>query len=357
MAIMLEKVKEMMLGMSVKKKIFVGAGIGIIGMYFVGRVIRGKRYWQNQFMKDEWKSKAILITGCDTGFGYRTAIKLDEMGYSVVATCLKQDSVDQFLDSDQSSFYVNSIAYKMDVTNMNDINNVKDNLTKYLNDNNKVLWGIVNNAGLATPGTLEMTPLKLIDLEIDVLLKGPFYVTKTFLPLVYGRQHYSTLQSNGKNGGRIVNISSLSAKLPLPGMSRYTACKAGVTNFTHALRGEISTKFGIWVTCIEPGFYKTSIFENSLKMENDVINDCDKEVWKAYDGNEVMSKSKKSLHELQKNTVLVGQNIDDVVDLIIHGLISKYPKRVYKKYGVFGFMTHLSLDTREIVDRMIKNAI
>ena len=330
--------------MSMKKKIFVGAGIGIIGMYFVVRLIRRKRYWQNQFMLGEWKSKVILITGCDTGFGYHTAIKLDRMGYSVVATCLKQDSVDQFLDSDQSNFYVNSIAYKMDVTNMDDIKNVKDMLTKYLNDNNKILWGIVNNAGFALAGNFEVIPLKYQKSLLDTIFVAPTVISKVFLPLLYGRKNIKTLGKdvqNTCNGGRIVNISSPSRGILSTSFVLYGASKIGLSYHTHCLRMELKPLFGIHCSVIEPGFFNTSMISNLPKFGNKFKKECNKDVWELYKcdhfyNNDLSSSVDIILHKLCNN------NIDYVANDIIHALTSKYPKNEYfTKWGLWSIYSAL----------------
>ena len=61
--------------------------------------------------------KYVLITGCDTGFGYETAIRLDKMGVHVLATCLTKEG-EQNLKSETSDRLE---TFQMDVTNSQQI--------------------------------------------------------------------------------------------------------------------------------------------------------------------------------------------------------------------------------------------
>ena len=83
-----------------------------------------------------WKCKAkningqfVLITGCDSGFGRETAIKLDKMGVHVLATCLTKEG-EQSLKSVMSADKL--ITFQMDVTNSQQIEEVFQKVKKLL---------------------------------------------------------------------------------------------------------------------------------------------------------------------------------------------------------------------------------
>ncbi len=86
------------------------------------------------------------MTGCDTGFGHRLAIKLHDLGFTVFASCL-DDKCDgwerlEILGSSTGRLHV----IKMDITDQKQV----DDARKYVENNLPEfgLWGLVNNAGL-----------------------------------------------------------------------------------------------------------------------------------------------------------------------------------------------------------------
>lgn len=86
-----------------------------------------------------------MIAGCDSGFGYETAKQLNSFGFTVFALCLSPDSC----DLKQSSKYQDKIhLIRVDVTNDDEIKQAKEQIKDHLEQNNQVLWTVVNNAGL-----------------------------------------------------------------------------------------------------------------------------------------------------------------------------------------------------------------
>ena len=90
--------------------------IAILSIYLITCLFGGQ--------KIEIKGKFVLITGCDTGFGRATAIKLDKMGASVLATCLTKEG-EQSLKSEASDKLK---TFQMDVTNSKQIKDVYEEI-------------------------------------------------------------------------------------------------------------------------------------------------------------------------------------------------------------------------------------
>ncbi len=67
--------------------------------------------------KESRSNKAVLITGCDTGFGNVLAKQLDGLGYKVIATCLKKESCARL----NEGLSKNSLTFVMDVTNVKQV--------------------------------------------------------------------------------------------------------------------------------------------------------------------------------------------------------------------------------------------
>ncbi|XP_020608496.1 dehydrogenase/reductase SDR family member 9-like [Orbicella faveolata] len=168
---------------------FIPVVIGLLAIYFVRRLIPRA--------KVDVKGKYVLITGCDSGFGRETAIKLDEMGVCVMATCLTKAG-EQSLKSVTSDKLK---TFQMDVTNSQQINDVCKEVKGQIACGAATgLWGLVNNAGILQTLPIEWTPLNTFKRIADVNLWGMIDVTKTFLPLVK------------KARGRVVNFSSGTGK-------------------------------------------------------------------------------------------------------------------------------------------------
>ena len=107
---------------------------------------------------------------------------------------------------------------------------------------------LVNNAG-TTKDTLLMTMKEAQwDDVMDINLKSAFNMSKAVArPMI-----------RKKNGGRIINISSVSGLIGLPGQSNYSASKAGMIGFSKALAKELGVR-AITVNCIAPGFVPTDL--------------------------------------------------------------------------------------------------
>ena len=102
-------------------------------------------------------------------------------------------------------------------------------------------------AGIWMPNPVPESPLELFDRQIDVNLKGNFYVTHSLLP---------SMIAAGK--GVIINIASVSGVAGRAGDSAYSASKAGVVMLTKTLAAELGPK-GIRINCICPGAVATPL--------------------------------------------------------------------------------------------------
>ncbi|XP_028518747.1 retinol dehydrogenase 7 isoform X2 [Exaiptasia diaphana] len=140
--------------------------------------------------------KYILITGCDSGFGKSTAVRLDRLGLNVFATCLTKKGKENLerLCTRRLTVII------MDVTDSAQIRNCLQIVQKKIPPN-VGLWALINNAGCMTFGPLEWFSLDDYKKMADVNLWGLIDMTKHFLPLIK------------KAKGRVVNFSSIAGKL------------------------------------------------------------------------------------------------------------------------------------------------
>lgn len=108
---------------------------------------------------------------------------------------------------------------------------------------------LVNCAGFGISGAVEFTEGADAKRQFDVNFFGMVNVNKAILPLM--RQ---------QGGGRIVNISSVAAPVPIPFQTYYSASKAAINAYTLALANEVRP-FGISVCAIQPGDIDTGFTE------------------------------------------------------------------------------------------------
>ena len=185
--------------------------------------------------------KFILVTGCDSGFGRCTAIKLDQLGCHVFAGCLTQRGAKELRQISDNRIH----TIMLDVTNADDITKAVT-IVKQILPQGQGLWGVVNNAGISGNGLIEWVPLERYKQVAEVNLFGSVAVTTAFLQLVK------------KSRGRIINIGSVLGRVSTAGCSAYSISKYGLMAFSDSLRREMK-HFGVTVHTIEPGYFRTNM--------------------------------------------------------------------------------------------------
>ncbi|XP_074659878.1 retinol dehydrogenase 7-like [Tubulanus polymorphus] len=197
--------------------------------------------------------KTVLITGCDSGFGYELAKKLDSIGMTVFAGCLNIEGVGAMNLKQTCSNKLEIV--QLDVMKQDQIEAVFDIISK----KSTGLWGLVNNAGIFQVGPIEMTSQEIIVKKVfDINFHGMVRTVRTFLPLL--RQ----------SRGRIVNMSSFTGRVPMEEFGVYVASKYAIEGYSDVLRLEMK-KFGVKVSLVEPGGYKTNLAA-SLTMKEELWN-------------------------------------------------------------------------------------
>nr|XP_014354404.1 PREDICTED: D-beta-hydroxybutyrate dehydrogenase, mitochondrial-like isoform X2 [Latimeria chalumnae]XP_014354405.1 PREDICTED: D-beta-hydroxybutyrate dehydrogenase, mitochondrial-like isoform X2 [Latimeria chalumnae] len=174
------------------------------------------------------RDRAVLVTGCDSGFGYLLARRLDQLGCRVFATCLfpEGDGARRLRQLCSGRLRI----VKCDVTRDEDVRELQKVVTEHTAETG--LWGLVNNAGITAWGEVEWNHIQSYQRVADVNLFGSIRTTLAFIPLVR------------KSKGRMVFISSITAAIPTQCNSMYSITKRGLEAFCDCLRIEMK-KFGI----------------------------------------------------------------------------------------------------------------
>ena len=201
-----------------------------------------------------FKNKVVLITGSSRGIGRATALEFAKEGANVVINYVKSEKEANSLVNEIKKIGSNAIAVKCDVSKREEVYAmVEKSLQKF-----QRIDILVNNAGIIRDRSLKKMSLEEWHSVIDTNLNSVFYVTREMLPLL-------------KDGGRIINISSIVGQYGNFGQSNYAAAKAGIIGFTKSLAKELGKK-KITVNAVAPGFVKTNLTKNIPFFRKKIIN-------------------------------------------------------------------------------------
>ncbi|WP_375241125.1 SDR family oxidoreductase [Polaribacter sp.] len=188
-------------------------------------------------------NKVIIVTGASSGIGKATAIKLAKNGASVVLTSRSEEKLEEIKETIEKN-NGKALVVTCDVTSKDDFSKLVEKTIQEFGTVN----AIINNAGLMPLSYIEKFKTDEWETMVDVNIKGVLNGIAAVLP---------TLIEN--KGGNIINISSTAAYNYFPGGAVYCATKSAVKMFSEGLRKEITPKYGINVTSIEPGAVNTDL--------------------------------------------------------------------------------------------------
>src|SRR5918993_3102618 len=189
------------------------------------------------------KDKVVVITGASSGIGYETALTLAKAGAKVAAGARRIDKL-EYLQKEIQESDGEILIEKLDVTKKEDCSSFINNVIGKWNH----IDILINNAGIMPLSFFKNLKISEWEQMIDVNLKGVLYCTAAVIPFMIT-----------KKSGHIVNISSVAGRIVFPAGSVYCATKHAVTAFSEGLRQELSQRYNIKVTCIEPGVVDTEL--------------------------------------------------------------------------------------------------
>lgn len=195
-----------------------------------------------------------VITGGTRGIGAGIGRELLKNGYDVVAVSRK---IGKEFHEMKAEFSHKLTFISCDISDINEV----DNLVSQVKEKYGKIDLLVNNAGVAPKerkDILDITP-EDFDYVLDINLKGTFFVTQRFVPLLK------------EKGGRIVNISSMSSYTASVNRGEYCISKAGISMSTKLFAARLA-EFGISVIEIRPGIIETDM-TSSVKEKYEKLID------------------------------------------------------------------------------------
>jgi NAD(P)-dependent dehydrogenase (short-subunit alcohol dehydrogenase family) len=179
-------------------------------------------------------SRAVLVTGCSSGIGKATALRLAEKGYKVWATARKREAIADLAEKGCRTL-------SLDVTSERSMVEA----VRAVEAEDGAVGVLVNNAGYSQSGAVEAVPLERVRAQFDTNVFGLVRLIQLVLPGM-----------RAQRWGRIVNLSSMGGRLVFPGGGYYHATKYAVEAISDALRFEVRG-FGVAAILVEPGLIKS----------------------------------------------------------------------------------------------------
>jgi 3-oxoacyl-[acyl-carrier protein] reductase len=190
--------------------------------------------------------RVAVVTGGSRGIGRGIAELLAERGAAVAIAYREQDSPAAEFVADVRGRGGRAWAGRCDVSDAAAVIEFFESVARELGPTDI----LVNNAGINRDvHIMFMDTPKWTDV-IQVNLQGAFYCTKAV-----------TRSMLLRGWGRIINMSSPSARMPLSGQSSYAAAKAGLEGFTRALSRDLARK-GVLVNAVSPGLVETTMLHS-----------------------------------------------------------------------------------------------
>ena len=244
-------------------------------------------------------TRSVLVTGASTGIGRATALLLHERGFRVFAGVRK--------DADAEALAAAGLEpLILDVTNEQHIAGVATTIEEA----DGGLYGLVNNAGIASAAPLEFVPVADLRHQLEVNVVGQVAVTQAVLPLLRASR------------GRIVNVTSIGGLIAGQMLGPYNASKFALEAVTHVLRQELAP-WGIEVIAIEPGVIATPIWSTSAASADRMLEPRLDEVTALY-GAQI-----EAAQRMAANATTAGIPPTAVAAVIERALTAKRPKTRY----------------------------
>ena len=199
--------------------------------------------------------KTWFITGVSSGLGQAIAEAALAAGDRVVGTLRNEKHLSAFAALSAGR----SFAVVLDVTDYSDIQPSIDRIEREVGP----IDVLVNNAGYGHEGTFEESTLEDLRRQFEVNVFGAVAVTKAVLPKMRKRR-----------SGHVINVTSMGGLITMPSLSFYHGSKFALEGLSEALGKEVKD-FGIHVTAVEPGSFRTDWAGRSMNRAPRGVEDYD----------------------------------------------------------------------------------
>ena len=260
-------------------------------------------------------TQTILITGCSTGIGYRTAVLLKQRGYRVIASARKAEDVTR----------LSSEGFETVQLDLADSASIQQAVKQVTAMTEGKIDGLFNNGAFGQPGAVEDLSRDVLREQFETNFFGTHELTNLIIPL---------MRAQGK--GRIIYNSSILGFIAMTYRGAYNASKFALEGLVDTLRLELHGT-NIHLSLIEPGPISSDFRKNAFALYQKNIDPTKSPHQETYQTMAV---------RLQKKGPAVPFTLppDAVVQKVIHAMEAKQPKiRYYVTFPtyLFGYLKRL----------------
>ncbi len=187
-----------------------------------------------------------VVTGASRGIGRACAIALAKKGYDIAVNYISNDAAAESVAAEIRAIGQNAILCKADTADLKAVKAMFRTIVQSLGS----VDVLVNNAGVVDDRYLLMLTEESLDKSLDVNIGGYFHCAQQ-----------AALKMMKKRQGCIINMSSVSSMLAIPGQTVYSATKGAVNAMTATMAKELA-QFGIRVNAVAPGFIQTEMMDH-----------------------------------------------------------------------------------------------
>lgn len=206
----------------------------------------------------DFSGKVVLVTGSSRGIGAETIRAFGGRGAQCVVNYVADAQGQNKSDAENVARDLREpLVVQCDVTNSAEV----EAMTKQIAERFGGLDILVNNSGIIRDRTMKKMTLDEFETVVRVNLAGTFNVTK----------HTATIL---RNGGRVINLSSVSGQMGLFGQANYSSSKAAIIALTKVSARELARQ-QITVNAIAPGFIDVGM---SKGMPDEVTENFKKQI-------------------------------------------------------------------------------
>lgn len=190
-------------------------------------------------------TRIALVTGASKGIGRACALRLAQDGMTVIVNYSHSDADAEAVVAEIKAMGQDAMAVKADVA---DADQVKEMIRVIIKTYGQIDV-LVNNAGIVRDEFLLMLNKENLDQCFELNVKGYFFCAQQ-----------AVLKMFRKKSGVIINMSSVSSMVAIPGQTVYSATKGAVNSMTQTMAKELAP-YGIRVNAVAPGFVQTEMVD------------------------------------------------------------------------------------------------
>lgn len=198
------------------------------------------------------KEQSVLVTGASSGLGVHFAGLFARCGARVVIAARRTDKLESLAQELRQAGSPQVDCVALDVTDARSVEQAFEAIAQ----TGPALDVVINNAGISGEGLALKQDVEAFDAVMDTNLRGTWLVAT---------QAARRWKDEGRPGV-IVNIGSIQGERVAPGLSAYSASKAGVAHLTRNLALEWA-RHGIRINTLEPGYIRTEINQDLWEQE------------------------------------------------------------------------------------------